>query len=192
MAFAPFKVTKLTEAQVQALLADAVGDGALGRARSEYTDPRVDPIPTAIFTVDADGVRKTVSVSGLDTAISDGADAPVRAAFSRLAQRLRSFGSSDRLPGEAWAPARYRGLLSEDSPDGVVPPRVWPWADLRPADFISPGGLADGIAVITDTQARLLAGDGYQGGLMGFGLADPGDGKTYALQLRPLLPDEAN
>jgi hypothetical protein len=113
-----------------------------------------------------------------------------RAAFRRLAGRWRSFGGGVNPPGEPWVPARYRGFLSEDPSDFAVGPKPWPWAELRPADFVSPGGLADGAAVITDAQARLLAGDGYQGGLMGFALAGLGDGKSYALQLRPLLPDE--
>ena len=71
----------------------------------------------------------------------------------------------------------------------MVGAKAWPWADLRPTDFIDNGRL-EGAAVVSDTQARLLGGDGYQGGLMGFALAGPGDGRRYALQLRPLLPDE--
>lgn len=98
-------------------------------------------------------------------------------------------GRSDAAP---WPPARLGGFLSEEASGGGPPPRASPWADLRPADFISTGGLADGAAVITNAQATLLAGDGYRGGLMGFALAGPGDDKTYALQLRPLLPDEPN
>jgi len=189
VAFPSFKITRLTEAQIQAVIADAIGDGALGSARVEYTDPLIAPIPSAIFTIDAGGVKKTVSVSGLDIDVSDGTDVLARAAFKRLAGRLRAFDLAGVPPSEAWAPTRYRGLLFEDPSGGMVGAKAWPWADLRPTDFIDNGRL-EGAAVVSDTQARLLGGDGYQGGLMGFALAGPGDGRRYALQLRPLLPDE--
>ena len=192
--FAPFRIAKLSEAQIQALLTSALGEGGLGSARRDYPDARIAPVPTAIFTINASGIEKTVAVVGLDVAVADGPDVLARRAFAGLAQRLRGFDGDESVPSDAYSPARYRGFLSIDSSADSAgqAPKAWPWADLAPADFITGAEPDTTTHTLTDSQVRLLGIPGYQGGFIGLGLVGPGDAMTYALQLRPLLPDEAN
>ena len=63
-------------------------------------------------------------------------DAPARAAFKNLADRLADFDNGGATPTEAYAPERYRGILM----DGAAAPdqKPWPWADIKPTDFPFP------------------------------------------------------
>ena len=191
-ALAPFRVLKVSEAEIARLLALAVGDGGLGAARATYEDPGIAPIPRAVFTVNPDGRSKSVAIVGLDVAVSDGPDVLARQGFARLARTLRSYRGEAGAAGEPYAPARYRALLLlDESGPTDLPPHQWPWLDLAPRDFVGGTGPGElGWHVLTEAQANVLGVVGYQGGFQGLSLAGPADGKVYALQLRPLLPDE--
>ena len=86
----PFRTAKLTEEQVQDLLAYALGEGGLGAARPEYRNDLVADASTAVFTVEAGGLKKTVSVYALGMDQPGQPDAAARAALARLAARLHA------------------------------------------------------------------------------------------------------
>jgi hypothetical protein len=194
---APYRTIKLSEADVQTLLALALGPGRLRDAQASYQLPVADA-PTTTFTIVAGGLAKTVSVNGLGVGADGGVDAAVLEALANLRAELMDYG--DGVAGAVtWQPDRYRGVLMEaygggDQPGVAVP---WPWPDVAPADFVVPTGpdLPQWpIRVMSVTDVAALDVDGLEGGARGFLLERPaGDppGMAYAFALRPLLPDEA-
>ena len=67
---------KLTEDQIQEVLAFALGDGGLGVARASYENQMISDASTSVFTVDAGGIKKTVSVYALGMDIEGIPDMP--------------------------------------------------------------------------------------------------------------------
>jgi hypothetical protein len=188
----PFRTARLSEDQIQALLEDALGKGALGTARAEYLDAQIADAPTATFTVNAGGIDKTVSVYALGLDNGDSPDAPARAAFQALADRLQDFDHGGAYSTTEYAPERYRGILMDGGP-GAPDAKPWPWPDLKPADFVAnadPNAFPLPARVLTVPEVEALGINPYRGGFQGLTLIGPGDGKTYSFSLRPLLPDE--
>jgi hypothetical protein len=187
----PFRTAKLSEEQIQQLLAFALGDGGLGVARASYENMMISDASTAVFTVDAGGIKKAVSVYALGLEVEGMPDAPARAAFKNLADRLADFDNGGATPTEAYAPERYRGILM----DGAAAPdqKPWPWADIKPTDFpfpADPNAFQMAQRALTAADVAKLGFDQSQGGFQGMTLVGPSDGKIYSLSLRPLLPDE--
>jgi len=188
--FRPFQTAVLDGSQVQVLLATALEEGGLGTAKPTYTDDHIADAPTATFTLDAGGVRKTVSVYALGIDVAGQPDASPRAAFAKLAERLRAFDGDGAIATKVYAPDRYRGVLLEGGAGDTAKP--WPWTDLTPADFVvpaDPNGPRLPTRILTAAQVKALATTNYEGGFTGPTLTAP-DGKTYGFTLRPLLPDE--
>jgi hypothetical protein len=196
---APFQVVRLSEDEVQALLAFALGPGSLGIAREQYQLPVADA-PTTTFTIVAGGRTRTVSVNGLSVGAPAGSDAAVLEALRSVRERLMGFGAT--VTGEtAWLPDRYRGILMEPYGDGDQPgsPIAWPWASILPTDFTTP---SDPNAprqwptrVMTTAEVAALGVGGLEGGAQGFLLRRPQGspgGMPYEFAVRPLLPDEAS
>ena len=96
----PFRTAKLSEEQIQELLDVRPRRGGLGVARASYENTMIADAATAIFTVDAGGIKKTVSVYALGLEVEGMPDALARAAFKKLADRLADFdnGGCDRRP----------------------------------------------------------------------------------------------
>jgi len=185
----PYQVAHLSELQVQAVLAYALDPGGLRAADVHYERPIADA-PTTVFTIDAGGVRKAVSVNGLGIDIASGKDAQILAKLTALGTKLQGYGSemSDEQP---WSPDRYRGLLGEDS---VNDPMPWPWPTISPADFVQTTAsttLQFPMRTMTPAEVARLGIAGVEGGLQGVSLKAPSGGKSYSFRLRPLLPDEA-
>jgi hypothetical protein len=82
----------LSEDGIQALLADAIGRGALGIATGPYMGLGAD-ILTTTFTITADGRTKSVSVSGFLPDLHP-SDAVIVAALGQLAERLQGFAGA--------------------------------------------------------------------------------------------------
>ena len=61
----PLRTAKLSEEQIQDLLKLALTEGGLAVARPEYRNDMVADAGTAIFTIEAGGLKKTVSVYAL-------------------------------------------------------------------------------------------------------------------------------
>jgi hypothetical protein len=187
----PYRTAKLSEEQIQDTLAFALGDGGLGAARASYENQMVADAGTAIFTVNAGGLKKVVSVYALGIDVEGLADAPARTAFKRLADQLADFDKGGTFATEEFAPARYRGILM----DGAAAPdqKPWPWTTIKPADFpfpADPNAFQMAQRALTPADVEALGFDQVEGGFQGMTLAGPDDGKIYSLSLRPLLPDE--
>jgi hypothetical protein len=188
----PLRTARLTESQVQELLLFALGEGGLAAARPEYPNNQVADTSTAVFTVDAGGVTKQVSVYALGLDVQGLADASARAAFARLAETLTSVEAGGVIAATDYTPVAYRGILFPDQ--GFAGPEVtaWPWSDLTPADFApsdDPNGFQFPQRTMSADEVEALGINGYQGGFQNVTLSAP-DGSLYGFSLRPLLPDE--
>lgn len=188
----PMRIAKLTDAQVQELLVFALGEGGLAAARADYRNVMVADAGTAIFTIRAGGIEKTVSVYALGMDTEGGADAPARAAFQKLADRLTNLDKGGAVTSAVYMPTTYRAVLLEAP--GIVAPdiRTWPWDDVAIADFkpsADPNGLQFPFLDMTAAQLDLLDVKDYEGGYQGLVITGP-DGLLYTLNVRPLLPEE--
>jgi hypothetical protein len=187
----PFRTLKLTEDQIQEVLEFALGEGGLGVARASYENQMISDAPTSVFTIDAGGIQKAVSIYALGMDIEGVPDGPARAAFQRLAERLGNFDGDGAVTSEVYQPAGYRGVLM----DGVAAPDqiAWPWADITPEDFTfpaDPNAFQRADLVMTQAQVDALGLGDVQGGFQGLTIEAPDRGKVYSFVLRPLLPDE--
>ena len=190
----PFRTARLTEEQMQEVLLMALGEGGLGIARANYPNDMIADASTAVFTVNAGGLSKTVSIYALGLEIEGVPDAPARAAFLRLAGRLADFDAGGSFATSEYTPERYRGTLLEGQP-GAPDSRPWPWTDIAPEDFVTnpdPNAFPLPARVMTVAEVEELGIEPYQGGFTGPTLIGPGDGRVYSFALRPLLPGEAS
>src|SRR6187200_1237636 len=87
----PLRTAKLSEEQIQDLLKLALTEGGLAVARPEYRNDMVADAGTAIFTIEAGGLKKTVSVYALGLEQEGMIDGPARATFKKLADHLTDF-----------------------------------------------------------------------------------------------------
>ena len=189
--YGTFRTARLSEEQIQAALEMAVGEGQLGIAKPTYTDDHVADASTAVFTVNAGGLQKTVSVYALGIDVPDMADALPRAAFKKLAERLGDFDKGGTITTQAYAPERYRGILMDGGP-GDPDARPWPWTDVKPSDFAlpaDPNAIGFPVRTLTPAQVASLGIADPEGGFQGMTLIAP-DGTFYSFSLRPLLPDD--
>jgi len=188
----PFRTARLSEEQVQDLLALALGEGGLGVARPDYRNDLISDAPTAVFTVNAGGLQKTVSIYALGLEEEGAPDGPARAAFRKLADRLGNIDDGGAIATDEYQPERYRGILLEGQP-GAPDAKAWPWTDIAPADFVSnadPNAFQLPARVMTIDEVEALGIQPFAGGFQGLTLVGPDDGKAYSFSLRPLLPDE--
>jgi hypothetical protein len=186
----PYQIAHLSVAEVQALLAYALERGGLRAADVRYERPIADA-PTTVFTIDAGGVAKAVSINGLGIDAAEGKDAQILAKLTALATKLQGYGSevSEEQP---WSPDRYRGMLGEDSFNVPIP---WPWPTISPAEFVQPAASTSvrfPSRTMTPTEVARLGITGIEGGLQGISLKAPSGDKVYSFRLRPLLPDETS
>jgi hypothetical protein len=190
--FAPFRTARMNEEQIQSLLEFSLGPGGLGVARADYPNDMISDVTTAVFTVNAGGLAKKVSVYALGIESPQVPDAGARAAFVRLRDHLLDIDDGGSIKTDVYAPDRYRGILLEGQPGGIDQ-RSWPWPGIKATEFVGDGN-ADAFQiptrVMTDAEVAMLGLAPYQGGFIGMPLAGPGDGNFYSLSLRPLLPDD--
>jgi hypothetical protein len=187
----PLRTARLSEEQIQALLEEALGQAGLGIARENYENPMIADAGTTTFTVDAGGVDKTVAIVALGNETPGVPDAIARTNFQRLAEHLADFDKGGTVTTDVYAPAGYRAILMDGT--GQVGAVAWPWTTLKPADFsfpADPNAFQLGTKTITQADVDALGLGAVPGGFQGMVVSGPSDGKTYALALRPLLPDE--
>jgi len=189
----PLRTARLSEDQVQSLLAFALRDGGLALARESYQNNMVADAATAIFEIHADGDSKTVSAYALGIEGQPGPDRAILQALAALATRLRDFDQGGTLATAPYQPARYRATLLDAEGVQGVRVRDWPWAALTPSDFASaadPNAPRQAVRVLSPDEVATIGIDKPEGGIQaGLYLRGP-DGRTYSLALRPLLPDE--
>lgn len=191
--YAPFVEAHLSNEQVDALLTYALSVGKLAEAGDSYMDRMISDAPTTVFTIDAAGIDKAVSVYALGISDPTGPDASFYAAFEDLATLLSTFEQQvekgnvlDAAPYEA---EQYRVVLSEVDPS-TAPATAWPWEDLTPADFIAfPDNTAWSYAGLTPDQLSTIT-TVPSGGGMDVYVTSPDGATTYQVFWRPLLPGE--
>jgi len=187
----PWRTAKLDEEQIQELLEFAITQGALGTARDVYMGNIADA-PSTIFTLNAGGATKVVTINGLSEVTDPGPDALARAAFFKLFTRLGDFDRGGTIDSDVYEPAAYRGVLMERDANGVVP-KAWPWPAIKLGEFVDPNAAAGGIRLphrtMTPDEVAALGIKDYSGGLQNVVLKAP-DGKIYGFILRPLLAEE--
>lgn len=188
-----WRTAQLDAGQIEELLTFALGPGGLGAARDNYGNDLIADASSSIFTVNAGGVKKTVSVYALGFEDPNQPDQVARKAFGLLAARLRDFDKGGSIPTDVYAPSGYRGILIEREGQPPTPPIAWPWADLKVSDFKADINAAGGSqlphrTMTPDEVAALKLGD-IPGGVQGVTLTGS-DGKFYSFVLRPLLPSE--
>ena len=193
--FPPLHVARMTEPQVQDLLQAALVDGGLAEAAPRYENQMVADAPTAVFTVHAGGLDKTVSVYALGLEADPGPDAAIRKQMASLGERLRAF-DQEVAAGRAaevgrYTPDRFRATLIESGGQPSQAPRPWPWPTFGPDAFVTPPDGGFPTKVLSGVEAGLVGVEEIAGGASGIWIMSP-DGRTiYELALRPLLPDEA-
>jgi hypothetical protein len=190
-----FRTARLSEEQIQSTLVMAIEAGGLGIARIEYRNDQVADASTAIFTLNAAGHEKTVSVYALGLDVPGMPDALARAAFARLAVRLGDFDQGGSIPTREYAPERYRGILFDGQPGqpGQARAKPWSWTDLRPSDFVAPANRSEPevpVHILSVAQVEALGIAPYRGGFQGLELIGPDTTTPYSLAVRPLLPDD--
>ena len=190
----PFRTARLSEEQVQQVLANALGEGGLGVARPDYPNAQISDASTAVFTINAGGLKKTVSIYALGLEMDGMADGPARAVFAKLAERLTNIDENGAFATAEYAPEQYRGILLEGQP-GVPDAKPWPWTVIAPADFVSngdPNAFQIPSRVMSAAEVEALGITPYQGGFQGLTLIGPTNGRVYSFSLRPLLPGEVS
>src|SRR5262245_41341949 len=169
----PYQIVKLTEEEVQQLLEYVIGPGALGIARAQYNDAMCADCPTAVFTINAGGNSKTVSVLGLGFDNPQSPDALVLKQLADAGTRLREFKAAN---APVWHPDRYRGVLSADA---FGAGRDWPWPALGPIDWHEitlPDGATWNARTMSAAEIDALNMDGIEGGVINVVVNGPGDG----------------
>jgi hypothetical protein len=188
----PLRTAKLDEDQILDLLNFALTEGGLGVAKLQYDNPMIADAGTAIFTIRAGGLDKTVNVYALGLDDPNVPDRPARAAFAKLSERLTNFDQNGTFATDVYVPSGYRGILLDTGGFPGEAPIEWPWDDIKPTDFI--GDEANGLPptrVMTAEELAVLGIEGVEGGFQGMTLIDPDDpARTYSFSVRPLLPDE--
>ena len=190
--FRPYRTAKMSEEQIQDLLDYALNEGGLGAARAEYTDMMVSDASTAVFTVNAGGLAKTVSVYALGFEAPEVPDLAIRQVLATLRDRLLDIDQGGTVKTDVYAPDRYRAILLEGQA-GAPDQKAWPWPEVKPAEFVSngdPNAMPLPARVMTPAEIEALGIKPFEGGFIGLPLAGPGDGKFYTLSVRPLLPDD--
>ena len=188
----PFRTARMNEEQVQTLLEYALREGGLGAARAEYLDMMVSDASTAIFTVNAGGLAKTVSVYALGLEQDGMPDLLPRKTLAALRDHLVDIDQGGSIKTDVYAPERYRAILFEGQP-GAPDQKAWPWPDVedrRVRGQRRPERVPDAGSGDDRRRDRGLGIEPFQGGFIGLPLAGPGDGKFYALTVRPLLPED--
>jgi hypothetical protein len=146
-----------------------------------------------VFEIHADGDSKTVSVVALGLEGQPGPDTAIKAAFVKLADRLRDFDLGGTLATAAYVPAAYRGVLMDAAGAQGVRIRDWPWQAIKATDFSLPqdqNAFQSRTRTLTPDDVAVLAVTGSEGGIVGGVFLRAADGAVYSLVVRPLLPDE--
>jgi hypothetical protein len=191
----PFLTGHMSEDAVQALLDFALHDGGLANAMTNYDYPGVADAGTTMFTINARGVDKQVSVYALYDSTNEGPDQGERDALNRLQQRLNNFetearaGAADSVT--SYDPDAYKAVLFADtggSPAEGVEPIDWPWTDIQPSDFVAADEQAWHVKILDRDHASKLTAV-PNGGQLSIWVTAP-DGSLVDFALRPLLPDE--
>jgi hypothetical protein len=181
----PFQCLKLTPDQVDDLLTFALGKGGLAHAAANYPNPNITDVPTTTFSIDADGVSRTVSVYALGFEMAPKGQKADRARFEALAALLGDFGAT--VDGEQpYDVPAYAAMLEEDNVEIDDQATEWPWPDLAPDAF----ALGDPSSAVILTPDRVAMVTSVPNGGQAFIPLTSPDGAALRLSIRPFLPDD--
>jgi hypothetical protein len=180
-----FQCLQLTPDQVDELLTFALGEGGLGDAATDYPNPNITDVGTTVFTIDADGIAKSVSIYALGFEMAPQDQLADRARFEVLADLLADFGAT--VDGEQpYDVPAYAGMLEEDALEpGDASSMPWPWTDLAHEAFVV-GDMAG--VVLTPEQVAMVT-TVPNGGQALIPVTSP-DGAPLRLSVRPSLPHD--
>ncbi len=182
-ALPPFTCSHLSTEQVDELLAYALDEGGLRDARALYANPFIVDTPNTIFTIDADGLDKSVVVEALG--FDDQAPNPkARARFEALAGHLADFGAQVET-SQVYEVPLYRASLNEPWIEDPGTPLPWPWPE-SPTELF--GDDLSGQATLTPDQVAEVTT--VPNGGQGYIALETPSGDMMSLAVRPLLPDE--
>ncbi len=179
----PFDCSRLSVEQVDEVLAYALDAGGLRDAKARYANPFIVDTPNTVFSIDADGVDKSVVVEALG--FDDQAPNPTaRARFEALAGLLADFGTKVET-SQAFEVPFYRASLNEPWIEDPGTPLPWPWPE-SPMDLFG-DDLSDQATLTPDQVAEVTP---VPNGGQGFIALETPSGDLVSLAIRPLLPDE--
>ena len=184
---------KMSEENIQALLAFALDRGRLAGARDTYDNMMCADCSTTTFVINAGGLNKVVSVYALSEIVEPGPDQADLEGFSQLQQLLANFESEAQAGTITdltdYHPELYRVTMYEAmGAEPMSEPVDWPWADITPSDFPR-GDEPGGVQVMTRDEVSALV-EVPNGGALGLWATTPDDELVH-FALRPLLPEEA-
>ena len=185
----PLQMAKLSEEQIQEVLAFALGEGGLAAARAEYLNQMISDASTATFTIDTGDLKKSVAVYALGLEDPTGADGPARAAFKRLAERLVGLP----MAAPSWPPItcpRPTGSRSSRPRRRRHRPAHLAVGRRRITDFkpsVDPNSNQFPHLTMTPEQVAQLGVTGYEGGFQNLVVTGP-DGALYTLAVAAVAP----
>lgn len=188
-AFAPWTTSlshaSLTDEQVLALLADALGPGGLSTARATYDDVSFEST-TYFYVFDGDRPRD-IAVTGLGFNDAEAPSSADRAKFNLLADRLSNF-DNDVAKGKAqglgdYQPAQYRVWLWAPH-EGASVNAPWPWSDLTIDDFQTLPNTLGPSRLVSPAQAQAVLDLGIDFNLV----VTAADDREYQVTIQPMLP----
>jgi hypothetical protein len=138
-----------------------------------------------VFTIDADGVDKTVSIFALGFEMAPEDQLADRASFTALADLLGDFGATVEGEQPFDVPA-YAAMLESDNLEADDESTAWPWTDLTPGDFAAADPMSG--LVLTPEQVALVTTI-PNGGQAFIPVTSP-DGMALRLSIRPFLPGD--
>ncbi len=175
--------SRLSAEQVDEVLTYALDDGGLRDAKARYPNPFIVDTPNTTFTIDADGVDKSVVVEALG--FDDQAPNPkARARFEALAGLLADFGAQVETSQDYQVPL-YRSSLNEPWIEDPGTPLPWPWPE-SPTELFG-DDLTDQATLTPDQVAEVTT---VPNGGQGYIALETPSGDMASLAVRPLLPDE--
>jgi hypothetical protein len=98
----------------------------------------VSDASTSVFTVNAGGLAKTVSVYALGFEAPEVPDLAIRQVLATLRKHLLDIDQGGTVKTDVYAPDRYRAILL-DGQAGAPDQKAWPWPEVKPAEFVSNG-----------------------------------------------------
>jgi len=188
----PLLEAQLSQAQVDELIAYALGPGGIADAKPVYDNMFVSDMPTTTFVVQDGDATKTVSVYALGVTNPEASDEDAELAkLNDLAKKLSDFGPELEKMGVTsteYQPAQYLATLYPDYEGNTEPAAPWPFADVAPSDFVVDVHDFTSVAVLTPEQVAGVT-EVPTGGIAGLLYTTP-DGARTNLAIRPMLPSE--
>lgn len=176
-------------------------DAGVGRASDEYGDPPIaDDVPMTRFMVLVDGVPRETTVAALSTdhGVSTG-QAAARQRLRDLRDQLMdlpsTLGPDAAGEDQGYEQERLVAISEPHDPDpaqGAMTTRAWPGPPLPgPSVQMRMGPLGTFVDVsCLDVTGAHVADVSAQAATANADTLWIWDGRTYAVRLRPLLPDE--